>query len=272
MCLGCIGCKEPRELSELHLVQEHLQHNRFILTGYRTVGSYKESLPTLFSLSNETGNIWSHLIATLIFFALPFHLASFANENNLSFSTELFMNPFDTISDVGPDVKATLPIFPWIIFFLSVITAFSTSAAYHLFNCISYEHYLYWMRMDLIGVTTGICGSAFTGLYFSFKCHPYIQQIYLYSIAIFFLYALYLQQSPHFISERYTTRRLILYGFLMGFGLVPSIHWTIISPPRFFLIIISFLFFSFLFFLFTNFLFSIHLFYFIYSVVSLFGW
>lgn len=42
----------------------YLQDNEFIRTGYRAELSLAQCLMSLFSVHNETGNVWSHLIGT----------------------------------------------------------------------------------------------------------------------------------------------------------------------------------------------------------------
>jgi len=46
------------------------------------------------------------------------------------------------------------------------------------------------------------------------------------------IYAVVVQMSPHFHTERYNTRRLFLFGFLMAFGVLPTIHWAVVTPAR----------------------------------------
>jgi adiponectin receptor len=43
-------------------MQEHLKDNPHILNYYRSGYNFKKSLRSLFSLHNETGNIWTHLV------------------------------------------------------------------------------------------------------------------------------------------------------------------------------------------------------------------
>lgn len=49
-------------LAEYNDVEAHLQENEFIKRYYRKGYSFKRSFFSLFSLHNETGNIWTHLV------------------------------------------------------------------------------------------------------------------------------------------------------------------------------------------------------------------
>ncbi|XP_030631745.1 progestin and adipoQ receptor family member 4 [Chanos chanos] len=45
----------------------HLQFNKFVLTGYRPISTYRECLQSLFYMHNEFGNIYTHGIPFLFF-------------------------------------------------------------------------------------------------------------------------------------------------------------------------------------------------------------
>ena len=45
------------------------------------------------------------------------------------------------------------------------------SAGYHLFHCMSEPASKVWLRLDLGGITVGLCGCYFPGVYYAFYCH-----------------------------------------------------------------------------------------------------
>ena len=45
------------------------------------------------------------------------------------------------------------------------------SAGYHLFNCLSEQASKLWLRLDLGGISVGLCGCYFPGAYYAFFCH-----------------------------------------------------------------------------------------------------
>lgn len=51
--------KGPR-LLDLAKTPEHLQFNKYVLTGYRPVSTVQECLRSLFYMHNELGNIYTH--------------------------------------------------------------------------------------------------------------------------------------------------------------------------------------------------------------------
>ena len=57
-------------LTSWEAAPQHIRDNEFILWGYRTGYNFKSSLTSMFSIHNETGNIWTHLIGFVIFICL----------------------------------------------------------------------------------------------------------------------------------------------------------------------------------------------------------
>ena len=45
------------------------------------------------------------------------------------------------------------------------------SAGYHMFYCQSEFSSRRWLRLDLFGVSVGLCGCYFPGAYYAFHCH-----------------------------------------------------------------------------------------------------
>ena len=45
------------------------------------------------------------------------------------------------------------------------------SAFYHLFHCMSESASKKWLRLDLGGISVGLCGCYFPGAYYAFYCH-----------------------------------------------------------------------------------------------------
>lgn len=62
--------KGPR-LLDLAKTPEHLQFNKYVLTGYRPVSTVQECLRSLFYVHNELGNIYTHGESSLELFAWP---------------------------------------------------------------------------------------------------------------------------------------------------------------------------------------------------------
>ena len=70
---------------------KYLQDNEYIRNGYLINCNYsiKKILKSLFKFSNETINVWSHLLGTLLAIILIFYTGFFINQNNKLISTKI---------------------------------------------------------------------------------------------------------------------------------------------------------------------------------------
>ncbi|XP_024384167.1 heptahelical transmembrane protein 4 isoform X3 [Physcomitrium patens] len=65
--------KKQYALVEYHVLPEYLRDNEFILRHYRSDWPMRETLLSIFTIHNETLNIWTHLIGFLLFLALTIY-------------------------------------------------------------------------------------------------------------------------------------------------------------------------------------------------------
>ncbi|KAJ7541668.1 hypothetical protein O6H91_10G070000 [Diphasiastrum complanatum] len=67
--------KEKYHLVEYHALPEYLRDNEYILKHYRADWPLKETLLSMFTIHNETLNIWTHLVGFLLFVSLTIYTA-----------------------------------------------------------------------------------------------------------------------------------------------------------------------------------------------------
>jgi adiponectin receptor len=65
--------KKQYDLVEYHVLPEYLRDNEYILRHYRSDWPLKETVLSIFTIHNETLNIWTHLIGFLFFLALTIY-------------------------------------------------------------------------------------------------------------------------------------------------------------------------------------------------------
>ncbi|XP_003382442.1 PREDICTED: progestin and adipoQ receptor family member 3-like [Amphimedon queenslandica] len=187
-------------------IPPYLKGNPYIFGGYRAHIPIGLCMRSLFIWSNETMNIWTHLLGFLYFFYLLIN-------DNLSLLE-------DSHSDFGDNLTFTLMD-------SAFMTCMFCSAAFHLFNCISESASKIWLRLDLGGISVGLCGCYFPGAYYAFYCHAYWQLAYLVALLILAVGSMAVQLHPQFLSSQWHYRRLFLYSILIFAGMIPVTHWAL---------------------------------------------
>lgn len=122
-------------------------HREFINEGYRVNYNFTQTFLSLFTLHNETMNIWSHLIAFICTLIAGFTII-------LEFQ--------------GEAVDATERILIG-VYITSAAMCMLLSTLYHWFSCMSEEHFYSLLSLDLTGIACLIAGSYFPGTYYGKK-------------------------------------------------------------------------------------------------------
>ena len=125
--------------------------NEYIHSGFRPyTNSYLDCLKSCFYIHNETGNIYSHLTATLWMLILPVIFYPYARENY----------PKANYND-------------WTVFglfFLGGAFCFGLSTSYHVVSNHSHAVHDVYHRLDLLGISTVTAGCFPPGLWYTFPC------------------------------------------------------------------------------------------------------
>ncbi|XP_053108043.1 progestin and adipoQ receptor family member 3 isoform X3 [Hemicordylus capensis] len=149
-----------------------LKDNPYITDGYRAYLPSRLCLKSLFILSNETVNIWSHLLGFFLFFILGI---------------------YDMIS-VLPSASASREDFVICSICLFCFqVCMLCSVGYHLFCCHRSEKTSRrWMALDYAGISIGILGCYVSGVFYAFYCNnefaPRVIVMYLIALIAFLFY------------------------------------------------------------------------------------
>ena len=80
-------------IGSIHQAPMFMRGNRYILSGYRINHStYSDALWSLFTVHNESVNVWSHFIGVQLFVGMIFYLCCYKEEN--------LWNPVNVIFDM----------------------------------------------------------------------------------------------------------------------------------------------------------------------------
>eukprot|EP00658_Telonema_sp_P-2_P082641 TRINITY_DN8775_c0_g1_i6.p1 TRINITY_DN8775_c0_g1~~TRINITY_DN8775_c0_g1_i6.p1 ORF type:complete len:246 (+),score=71.39 TRINITY_DN8775_c0_g1_i6:113-850(+) len=136
--------------------------NPHILSGYRTMtrhATVAACAKSAFELHNETGNIWTHLLA--FGYALVLH-------ERVQFSPKLLLHPH-----ISWESAATMTAF-----LLSVECCFFFSVLFHTFKCRSGRASLALFQLDQLGIVLLVVCSFLPGLHLGFYCEPQLAFVY----------------------------------------------------------------------------------------------
>lgn len=130
---------------------EWAQDNEYIQIAYRPISnSYRACLLSISHMHNETGNIYTHLLATAWMLAVPIYLRPRAQSHYPT------ANADDGV------------IFG--LFFLGGAVCFSLSTAYHLVSSHSHAVHDVYHRLDLLGISAVTAGCFPPGMWYTFPC------------------------------------------------------------------------------------------------------
>ncbi|XP_076875307.1 progestin and adipoQ receptor family member 3b isoform X4 [Brachyhypopomus gauderio] len=132
-----------------------LKENPYITDGYRAHLPSKLCLKSMFVLSNETVNIWTHLLGFMLFFLLG-------------------VNDMSTVLPAAGASREDYVIYSIGLFCFQVCML--CSVGYHLFCChCSETTSRRWLGLDYAGISVGILGCYVPGVFYAFYCnsiHP----------------------------------------------------------------------------------------------------
>lgn len=160
---------------------------------------WRDLVWTLFSLHNETVNIWSHLLGFIV-------MAAFFAYTLLTFE---FINTSDLLS--------------FALFFLGACAMFLMSTFYHLCNCTNdHKVFDHLLACDYIGIFSMILGSAVSGFHVAFHCFWLERTIYQAAIVVICLIGICSVTVPGFTMNH--NARVLFYLFSVSFTALPLAH------------------------------------------------
>ncbi|XP_061116494.1 progestin and adipoQ receptor family member 3a [Conger conger] len=186
-----------------------LRENPYITDGYRAYLPSRLCIKSLFILSNETVNIWSHLLGFFLFFSLGLYdmttvlpASGASREDYVIYSIGLFCFQVCMLCSVG----------------------------YHLFSCHRSEKTSRrWVALDYTGISIGILGCYVPGVFYAFYCNNYWRQVYLITVLAMILAVFFAQIHPNYLTKQWRRLRSAIFCSVAAYGVIPTIHWVWLS-------------------------------------------
>lgn len=212
-------------LSNFEQLPKFLADNEFVRRGYRVHFSFKLCLVSLFKLHNETLNVWTHLVGTLMFFVLMI---------------ATFVKILPSIAHKRSPIPTDYAVFA--VFFFGAHAQMLFSSIYHLFSAHSASVAKWLARLDYMGICLMIVGSYYPPLYYMLRsCHPDLMRIHLSAISLLGVLGLIIVTLPKLQGPRFRVFRAIffvIFGlyivipmphiiYLMGFAFIWPILWRL---------------------------------------------
>jgi len=192
-------CCVPRKITTFTEAPEFLRVP-FIHKGYRVGYDLLGCANSLLQVHNETVNIWSHLIGTVILITLSVHVIGRFNEYGF-----LHM------------------MMPCIYIFCAAYGLFA-SCVFHWFNCINSTYHLRLRTLDFGGIAANILGGSWPIAYYTFYCHPTVLFLYFLTLTITTPILLALPFISFF--HQHTRLRTLLYAINGGMPAFGYFHYV----------------------------------------------
>ncbi|XP_055618140.1 progestin and adipoQ receptor family member 3 isoform X2 [Toxorhynchites rutilus septentrionalis] len=191
-----------RQLLGYEDAPKHLQFNPFIRSGYRTILSTKLCLESIFWLTNETVNIWSHVFGCFLFIGL-------------AYSDVVLLQMHASMIDKL--IVGGLLVCFQICMILSSI--------YHTFSCKSEKSYECFLAYDMFGIALSLLAIFISGIYYAFWCNAALRNFYIITIGVIFALAMILQ-IPRL--KVHSNIKMLAFVSWALYGVVPTVHWYIV--------------------------------------------
>ncbi|KAL3702096.1 hypothetical protein R1sor_020118 [Riccia sorocarpa] len=231
---GRVRLKNSRKRYPLVKYQDlpsHLKGNEFILDHYRCDWPLRETVLSLFSVHNETLNIWTHLVGFLIFVGLAFYTAILlpklielsALPSLTRFEEFILKKERDSASALLPP-ESPITRWPFYVFLGGAMCCLLFSSTYHLLNCHTRRLHDVLHRLDHAGIAVLIAASFFPPIYYSFLCYPGLRNMYLGGITTISLSTIVFSSLESFRSHEFRKYRALLFFCTGASGIIPGAH------------------------------------------------
>ena len=182
-------------------IPDWYKYNKHIYYGYRVPYlNIKQLTLSCFKIHNETLNIWTHLLAAILFFC--FFIYSLIGGSDYNVYDNLSVN----------------------IFLVSAIICFSFSTIMHTYFPISKTVCRILANFDYFGICLLITGSYVPFIYYTFYCYIEIRTFYLLGLGLCTLLSFPIILNHH-CPQKF---RSLIYIFLGLYGVCPIIHKFVI--------------------------------------------
>ncbi|KAI5861832.1 HlyIII-domain-containing protein [Durotheca rogersii] len=169
--------------------------NPHILSGYRFSESKLGCVRSVFGVSNEMVNIWSHALGFVLVLAVAFYFYPTSANFSLYTKTDVFIAA---------------------VFFFAACKCLVCSTIWHTMNCVADQTLMErFACIDYTGISLLIAASIMTTEYTVFYCEPISRWTYITATAVLGIAGTILPWHPRFNGQDMAWLRV---GFFVGLG------------------------------------------------------
>jgi adiponectin receptor len=236
-----LWCNVKHQLVEYSALPEYLRDNSFILRHYRADWNFKHSFYSMFSMHNETFNIWSHLVGFILFLGLTIytamHLPTYSatlqrwQSGYIMESLPSYLQLPEALSSCVPGtfdgtrcVQKPITRWPFFVFLGGAMFCMLASTTCHLLGCRCAKTFYTLMRIDYTGIAALTVASFYPPVYYGFMCNPSLCKMYLGIITSMGIGCVLLSLIPVFQTPEYRSVRAAMFSIMGVSGIVPCVH------------------------------------------------
>ncbi|KAI1266786.1 HlyIII-domain-containing protein [Xylariaceae sp. FL1019] len=169
--------------------------NPHILKGYRFSESKIDCVRSVFGVSNETVNIWSHALGLIVVLSVAFYFYPASADFSLYTKADIFIAA---------------------VFFFAACKCLVCSTIWHTMNCVADQTLMErFACIDYTGISLLIAASIMTTEYTVFYCEPVSRWVYMTATAVLGIAGTILPWHPTFNAQEMAWLRV---GFFVGLG------------------------------------------------------
>jgi len=186
--------------------------NPHIVKGYRFTESKIDCVRSVFNVSNEFVNIWSHAIGLIIVLSIAFYVYPTSVNFSLSTKTDVFIAA---------------------VFFFAACKCLVCSTLWHTMNSIAEQNLMErFACVDYTGISLLIAASIMTTEYTAFYCEPVSRWTYIVCTATLGIGGVILPWHPTFNRADMNWARVAFYVALGATGFAPVIQLNLTRGPQ----------------------------------------
>ncbi|PHH64152.1 hypothetical protein CDD81_4899 [Ophiocordyceps australis] len=189
------------------------RNNPHIKKGYRFTESKLECVRSMFNISNESFNIWSHAVGLVLVLAVALYF-------------------YPTSANFGLSSKSD--VFVAAVFFVMAGLTLVCSTVWHTMNAVADVNAIsIFACVDYTGISLLIAASILTTEYTAFYCDPVSRYVYMTLTALLGLGGVVLPWHPRFNGADMAWARVAFYVGLALTGSMPVLQLYLTHGPDF---------------------------------------